>query len=685
MFKKGFSTVACMETSYWDIIKACLTHGIEGVEIRLGSDGSVCGLDSSDELEKLKGNFAANGLVITDLGSSACFAQYNTNALAAAQLAVDRAVTVNSKAIRVFLGNFSTKVNPDKPEPDYNGIVRALKELCDYAKNRNIEIWIETHNEFATGRVLKRLLADVDKDNMKIIWDVIHPIEDGENIEETWNAIGGRIAHIHIKDGFDRMDPMWHDYEYTCLGEGALPLYSLFDLLRETDYKGYLSFEWETAWRTELKRLPQNLDYVLKQYNSLFEGYEKNKIHGFDNGWKCYDAASGDRTDAVLLSEHKAMTELIVDEKNPALKKYEYITDIEKNAAYKISVPFEAEETASRIAAYALVSLYDEEGTAKRRLYLNRPVHNRLELIFRSEGETSVKLELGLKHAGRVKWYRPSLLECEPLPERKVRIGAVHMTVQSGISYEENLRRVEEAFDNAANKGADILAFAETIGDRGTTLDADRVFESIDGPFFTLMKRKASEHKCYVFFTFHEKDENGVKHNTAILLDRNGETVGRYIKSHQALAEFERGMVPGDSYPVFETEFGKIGMLICWDAYFPEPARAMTFKGAEILFVSTAGNPTYRHIARAKENGVYVVVACAAQNGDSEILPTKIINPCGEILAHTNTDKEAAFAEIDLNKNDYIFWLSVGGANTTPNSIYMNEYRDDLYGLIDNK
>lgn len=98
---------------------------------------------------------------------------------------------------------------------------------------------------------------------------------------------------------------------------------------------------------------------------------------------------------------------------------------------------------------------------------------------------------------------------------------------------------------------------------------------------------------------------NGARHNTAVLVGREGQIIGKYHKSHLALVEYENGMVPGDSYPVFDTEFGKVGMLVCWGAYFSEPARAMARQGAELLLVSTAGNPTHWHIARAKENGVY--------------------------------------------------------------------------------
>ena len=277
MFKKGFSTVACMDLDYKSVIKACKAHGIIGVEIRLGSGGSAFGLTDSADLKKMKKDFDENGLVITDLGSSACFAFYNKDALDTEKQAVDRAAEIDCKAIRVFLGYFAARVNPDKPEPDYSGIIKALKEICDCANEKNVEIWVETHNEFATGKVLKPLIEDVGKSNLKIIWDVIHPIEDGESIEETWSEMGKSIAHIHIKDGINRHDPEWHDFKYTRLGEGELPLYDLLDLLKNAGFDGYLSFEWEIAWRPELQELPQDLDYVFNHYNEFFNNYKNNK------------------------------------------------------------------------------------------------------------------------------------------------------------------------------------------------------------------------------------------------------------------------------------------------------------------------------------------------------------------------------------------------------------------------
>ena len=204
----------------------------------------------------------------------------------------------------------------------------------------------------------------------------------------------------------------------------------------------------------------------------------------------------------------------------------------------------------------------------------------------------------------------------------------------------------------------------------------------MDGPFVTMMRAKSKEHGIYSFFSFHAIDENGYRRNRYVLVDREGEILGTYDKTHPACVEYERGIVPGDEYKVCDTEFGKIAVCICWDAYFPEVARAMAFKGAEILFVSTAGNPTHRHIARAKENGIYVVVACAAGNEEAGMKATKIIAPDGTNLADCNVDTEAAIAEIDLNDPKYIFWLSVGGADSNPRTVYNNEYRDDMYNEI---
>ncbi len=80
---------------------------------------------------------------------------------------------------------------------------------------------------------------------------------------------------MHIKDGINRHEPLWHDFPYTRLGEEDLPLYERLDLLKKAGYDGYLSLEWESAWRPELQKLPQDLDYMLGQYHDFMADHQK--------------------------------------------------------------------------------------------------------------------------------------------------------------------------------------------------------------------------------------------------------------------------------------------------------------------------------------------------------------------------------------------------------------------------
>ena len=181
------------------------------------------------------------------------------NAIKLANSVAERGI----RAMRIFLGNFCQRYDAPREEIVYDEIVAMLKKLADSA---NCEIWIETHNEFATGKALKKLLSDIDREKVKIIWDIIHPIEDGETPEQTVNYLGGKIAHVHIKDGKRRDDPAWHDFEYTPLGEGELPIKKIVKLLKDIGYDGFFSLEWESLWRKELKDLNWSIDEILQKY-----------------------------------------------------------------------------------------------------------------------------------------------------------------------------------------------------------------------------------------------------------------------------------------------------------------------------------------------------------------------------------------------------------------------------------
>ena len=254
--KLAFSTLICPNGTAAELKSMCEGFGIDGVELRTG-DETVPVL---------------NGVNITDIASSFCLFGYDEDLLLKMKEVLVCMERAGIGAIRVFLGNFRRRHDDPARDIDYDGIVHMLRGLCD---STCCEIWVETHNEFATGHVLKKLMEDVGRSNVKIIWDVMHPYEDGEQPEETFGYIGKYIAHVHIKDGRKKNDPVWHDFEYTPLGKGDVPIKEIVALLESNGYNGYYSLEWESAWRSELKQLGWCVERILSEFKLYMAKPEK--------------------------------------------------------------------------------------------------------------------------------------------------------------------------------------------------------------------------------------------------------------------------------------------------------------------------------------------------------------------------------------------------------------------------
>lgn len=672
--KIAISTVCCMGGPPDETAETLGKHRIDGIEIRLDNNGAVFGAHTPEELAGVRRLFAQKHLQITNLGSSVCLTGYDAGQIKAAKAALDTCVYVGSPAVRIFLGNFCVRTNDPRTPLDREGILRALQEICAYGLEKHLEIWIETHNEYSTGQALAALLRDAACPNLKIIWDIIHPIEEGEAPAQTWSWLGGSIAHVHIKDGICREDPSWHDYLYTPLGDGQLPVQDVLALLRAHNYKGFISFEWESAWRPELAQYPQDLESVLRQWKSYLAG---GYLPGFTApGWYHNIAAK----DAHFQAEHFGAGGAIV-QPGPAFQFGKWLYDIDTvqaGRAYQFTVQCALKDAASPLAAYALLTFQDKNGAWLSREYTENtsscPLGLRLDIALTAPaGSSCVTIELGLKGVGSMCWYNPRFTQIPDIPARPVKIAPVYLSMQKHtFTASGNLARIERAVDKAGEKQPDIILLSETINDRGIQRPFAELCETQDGPYCTLLRKKARQYNCYILFTFHET-QAGALYNTAMLLGRSGETVGIYRKTHLALVEYERGMTPGTEYPVFETDFGKVGVMICFDCYFPEPARILRQKGAELLLVSTAGDPAVQLMSRAVENGLYVAVAGVNMENSLNILPSKIISPHGEILGHTMDDESFAWAEIDLGKPAASYWLSVGDAVTDPKNLFLKE------------
>ncbi|MEZ5391468.1 MAG: carbon-nitrogen hydrolase family protein [Bryobacterales bacterium] len=158
--------------------------------------------------------------------------------------------------------------------------------------------------------------------------------------------------------------------------------------------------------------------------------------------------------------------------------------------------------------------------------------------------------------------------------------------------------------------------------------------------------------------------EGALLYNTSVLLDRDGELVGKYRKVYLPREEIEGGLTPGDDFPTFSTDFGRVGMMICWDVQYADPARALALRGAELLLMPIWGGNETLAAARAIENHVFL----AASGYDH---PTYVMDPMGEMLARAE-EGHVATATIDLAKRYEWPWLgSMRGR-------YFHELRRDV-------
>jgi predicted amidohydrolase len=137
-----------------------------------------------------------------------------------------------------------------------------------------------------------------------------------------------------------------------------------------------------------------------------------------------------------------------------------------------------------------------------------------------------------------------------------------------------------------------------------------------------------------------------------VLIDRSGVITGTYRKVQLPLAEASAGVSPGANVPVFDTDIGRLAMLICHDTSYPEPAREAALQGAELLLVPIWGGKTSLVRARAVENGVFV----AASGYD---YASEVVNPLGTVLSVVtiNTGPKVAIADIDLARQYREKWL----------------------------
>jgi N-carbamoylputrescine amidase len=259
----------------------------------------------------------------------------------------------------------------------------------------------------------------------------------------------------------------------------------------------------------------------------------------------------------------------------------------------------------------------------------------------------------------------------------KVKIGTIQMSCTE--SKTENIAKAMQKIREVAAKGAQIVCLQELFTSLYFCFEENHSYfelaESIPGPTTTALQDLAKELGIVLIASLFEKRAQGLYHNTTAVIDADGTYLGKYRKNHipDDPGFYEKFyFTPGDTgYKVFETKFAKIGVLICWDQWYPEAARITSLMGAELLVYptaigweldeeSTTNQEQYNawqliQRSHAVANGLHVVsINRVGVEADTRFWGGSFIaNPMGSLLYLASHDsEEVQVTEIDLAISD---------------------------------
>lgn len=273
------------------------------------------------------------------------------------------------------------------------------------------------------------------------------------------------------------------------------------------------------------------------------------------------------------------------------------------------------------------------------------------ETVFASpEEDTEVTVRLYFRYGttGSVRWEHVSLQPCDAPAQRLAKIAVV--------KGQDKLEHWQKVLDRAGEAKCDIVLLPEMFDENGKPMNA----VTLDSPPVRLLADNARRHRMYTAGCLYLK-RGELPYNTTVIFDRNGELLGVHEKVVLYDPESDQGAAPGEAFNVFTADFGRVGVMTCYESWFPATAQLLALKGAELILFPSAGYYEQLIHARSADNGVVIAASSLGCAGDiwdpggnraSGIDPDPTRNAPTNITAvETVPELQLLMATVDLNQH----------------------------------
>ena len=260
--KFAFSTLGCPDWTFSEIVSTAVDLGYDAVEVR-GIEKEVFAPYAKPflgaNLEKTILMLEKKNVKVSLLATGVVLSGNRNSAISESTAYIDLAHKLNVPYIRVMISS-----QPFPEDADFDSAVSTYREICNYAKGKNVIPLVETNGILAESTVMAKFIEAADCENSGVLWDIHHPYRYfNETASETANNIGKYVKYVHVKDSVKDNDKI----VYKMMGQGDVPVLDALKELKAIGYDSYVTLEWVKRWCPEL----EEAGIVFSHFSNFFK------------------------------------------------------------------------------------------------------------------------------------------------------------------------------------------------------------------------------------------------------------------------------------------------------------------------------------------------------------------------------------------------------------------------------